>query len=68
MCYEATRRYPTLLKIGKFLAPSIPCTDTAYFYLSPFAAPRLTIVMGRDVTMGGRALDGAPYGKIAWIF
>lgn len=54
MYYKATRHYPTLLKIGKFLAPSISCTDTVHFYLSPFAAPRLTIVMGRDVQLGSR--------------
>jgi len=54
MYYKATRHYPTLLKIDKFLAPSISCTDTVHFYLSPFAAPRLTIVMGRDVQLGSR--------------
>jgi hypothetical protein len=57
MCHKATRRYPTLLKIGKFLAPSISYTDTAYFYLSPFAVPRRMIVVGRDVQLVSRWVE-----------
>lgn len=67
MYYKATRHYPTLLKIGKFLVPFMHRHRSFLFKSIRCALPDDHHGPGcaTGITMGRRASDGALYSRIA---